>query len=74
VTRCAAGRFLFFGTSLVTLSLLVATPECRVPALGGSEHGFPPLSSAGRLFIKDAIIIGAAMVVMADRRTSRLKP
>jgi hypothetical protein len=51
VTRFAAGRFLFFGTSFVILSLLVETPECRVPALGGSEHGFSPLSGAGRLFI-----------------------
>jgi len=43
--------------SLVTLSFLVTTPECWVPALGSSEHGFPLLSGAGRLVIKDAIMM-----------------
>jgi hypothetical protein len=48
------GSFLVFGMSLVTLWFLVTTPECRVPALGSPEHGFPLLSGAGRLVIKDA--------------------
>ncbi len=62
----AAGSFLVFGMSLVTLSFLVTTPECWVPALGSAEHGFPLLSGAGRLVIKDAIMAGAALVTMAD--------
>lgn len=31
-----------------------------------STHGFPYLSGAGRLVIKDAIMMGAALVTMAD--------
>ena len=44
--------------SVVTLSFLVTTPECRVPDRGGPEHGFPLLSGAGRLVVKDAIMAG----------------
>jgi uncharacterized membrane protein YkgB len=62
----AVGSFLVFGMSLVTLSFLITTPECWVPALGSSEHGFPLLSGAGRLVVKDAIMAGAALVTMAD--------
>ena len=62
----AVGSFLVFVMSLVTLSLLVTTPECWVPDLGGPEHGFPLLAAPGRLVIKDAIIMGAALVTMAD--------
>jgi len=56
----AFGSFLVFGMSLVTLSFLVTTPECWVPSLGSPEHGFPLLSGAGRLVVKDAIMAGAA--------------
>ncbi|MDB5352405.1 MAG: ykgB [Planctomycetota bacterium] len=52
--------------SLTTLSFLVTTPECWVPPLGSPEHGFPMLSGTGRLVIKDIIMMGAAMVTMAD--------
>ena len=62
----ALGSFLVFGMSCVTLSFLVTTPECWVPALGSPEHGFPLLSGAGRLVVKDAIMAGAALVTMAD--------
>jgi uncharacterized membrane protein YkgB len=62
----AVGSFLVFVMSLVTLSFLVTTPETWVPALGSPEHGFPLLSGAGRLVIKDAIMMGAALVTMAD--------
>jgi reactive chlorine resistance protein C len=62
----AVGSFLVFFMSFVTLSFLITTPECWVPALGSSEHGFPLLSGAGRLVIKDAIMMGAALVTMAD--------
>lgn len=62
----ALGSFLVFGMSLVTLSFLITTPECWVPALGSPEHGYPLLSGAGRLVVKDAIMAGAALVTMAD--------
>jgi uncharacterized membrane protein YkgB len=52
--------------SFVTLSFLVTTPEAWVPALGDVNHGFPYLSGAGRLVIKDAIMMGAALITMAD--------
>ncbi len=60
------GSFLVFTMSFVTLSFLITTPECWVPNLGDSVHGFPYLSGAGRLVIKDAIMLGAALVTMAD--------
>jgi inner membrane protein ykgB len=62
----------FVGTGLVilmtfgTLSFLVTTPECWVPDLGSDEHGFPLLSGAGRLVIKDTAILAGAVVVLAD--------
>lgn len=49
-----------------TLSFLVTTPECWVPNLGGGEHGFPLLTGAGRLVIKDVAIIAGALVVISD--------
>jgi uncharacterized membrane protein YkgB len=52
--------------SLTTLSFLVTTPEAWVPPLGGTAHGFPFLSGAGRLVVKDFIMMGAALVTMAD--------
>ena len=60
------GSFLVFVMSFVTLSFLVTTPECWVPDRGDANHGFPYLSGAGRLVIKDAIMMGAALVTMAD--------
>lgn len=62
----AVGSFLVFIMSIVTLSFLITTPETWVPDLGGPHHGFPYLSGAGRLVIKDAIMMGAALVTMAD--------
>jgi uncharacterized membrane protein YkgB len=59
--------------SLVTLSFLVTTPACWVPPLGDVNHGFPFLSGAGRLVIKDAIMMGAALVVMADSAKAWLR-
>jgi uncharacterized membrane protein YkgB len=67
------GSFLVFGMSFVTLSFLITTPECWVPALGSSEHGFPLLSGAGRLVIKDAIMMGAALITMADSAKAHLR-
>jgi reactive chlorine resistance protein C len=47
-------------TPFVTLSFLVTTPEARVLALGGAQHGFPYLSGAGRLVIKDVALMAGA--------------
>src|SRR5262249_53342961 len=52
---------------------LITTPECWVPALGSPEHGFPLLSGAGRLVVKDAIMMGAALVTMADSAKAYLR-
>ena len=62
----AVGSFLLILMSLTTLSFLVTTPEAWVPALGASTHGFPYLSGAGRLIVKDTIMLGAAVVTLAD--------
>jgi uncharacterized membrane protein YkgB len=69
----AVGSFLVFLMSFVTLSFLVTTPECWVPALGDAQHGFPYLSGAGRLVLKDAIMMGAALVTMADSAKAYLR-
>ena len=62
----AVGSFLLTLMSLTTLSFLVTTPEAWVPALGDAHHGFPYLSGAGRLVVKDCIMLGAAILTMAD--------
>jgi uncharacterized membrane protein YkgB len=75
----AAGSFLLILMSLTTLSFLITTPEAWVPALGDSAHGFPFLSGTGRLVVKDAIMLGAAVTTMADsakaylQRSARVK-
>jgi reactive chlorine resistance protein C len=75
----ALGSFLVIGMSFVTLSFLVTTPENWVANLGDIHHGFPYLSARGRLVVKDAIMLGAAIVTMADSaraylaRTSRVR-
>src|SRR4051794_11620807 len=69
----AAGSFLVFVMSLVTLSFLITTPECWVQPLGSPEHGFPLLSVAGRLVVKDAIMAGAALGTMADSAKAYLR-
>lgn len=69
----AVGSLLIFGMSLVTLSFLVTTPEVWVPALGDKHHGFPYLSGRGRLVVKDVIMMGAAIVTMADSAKSYLR-
>lgn len=62
----ALGSALLVLMSLTTLSFLVTTPEAWVPALGDANHGFPYLSGAGRLIVKDCIMLGAAIVTLAD--------
>src|SRR5690554_244940 len=64
------GRLLNFGMSLVTLSFLITTPEVYVPNLGGDfptpQFGFPYLSGAGRLVLKDIIMMGAGLICASD--------
>lgn len=69
----ALGSFLVLIMSFVTLSFLITTPECWVPSLGDVNHGFPYLSGAGRLVIKDAIMMGAAVVTLADSARAYLR-
>ncbi|SKB65627.1 Uncharacterized membrane protein YkgB [Sphingobacterium nematocida] len=71
------GGILTFGMSLVTLSFLVTTPEVYVPNLGGDfatpHYGFPYLSGAGRLVLKDIIMLAAGLVVASDSAQRLLK-
>jgi reactive chlorine resistance protein C len=59
------GEALVIIMTLGTLSFLVTTPECWVPNLGSGEYGFPLLSGAGRLVIKDLTIISGALVLLS---------
>jgi len=69
----AIGSFLLVLMSLTTLSFLVTTPEAWVPALGDPHHGFPYLSGAGRLIVKDCIMLGAAVLTMSDAANTYLR-
>ena len=73
------GGLLTFGMSIVTLSFLITTPECWVPNLADGAtypheglpyftgaHGFPLLSAAGRLVIKDVIMSAGGLLVAAE--------
>ena len=62
----AFGSLLAFIMSLVTLSFLITTPETFVPPLGDVHHGFPYLSGAGRLVIKDVIMMGGSIATGAQ--------
>ena len=71
------GGLLTFGMSIVTLSFLITTPETWVPNLGGDmptpQHGFPYLSAAGRLVIKDIIMMAGGLLVATDAAQRYLK-
>jgi uncharacterized membrane protein YkgB len=69
----ALGSFLVVVMSFVTLSFLITTPESWVPPLGDAQHGFPYLSGRGRLVVKDAIMMGAALVTLADSAKAYLR-
>jgi uncharacterized membrane protein YkgB len=69
----AVGSFLLILMACTTLSFLVTTPEAWVPALGAPTHGFPYLSGAGRLVVKDVIMLGAAVVTLADSAKTYLQ-
>lgn len=67
------GGLLTFGMSIVTLTFLISTPEVYVPNIGGDfptpQHGFPYLSGAGRLVIKDVIMMAAGLICASDNAT-----
>lgn len=71
------GGLLTFGMSLVTLSFLITTPEAYVLALGGDmptpNHGFPYLSGAGRLVLKDIIMCAGGLIIASDSARRILK-
>jgi len=60
-------------TPFVTLSFLITTPDAWVPALGDAQHGFPYLSGAGRLVLKDVLLLTGAWLVMVDTARSLLQ-
>ncbi|MDE5451167.1 DUF417 family protein, partial [Elizabethkingia meningoseptica] len=68
---------LTFLMSLVTLSFLITTPEAYVPDLGGDlptpQFGFPYLSGAGRLVLKDVIMMAAGLVMASESARRILK-
>lgn len=68
-----AGGLLTTGMSIVTLSFLITTPEVWVPNLGGPDYGFPYLSGAGRLVLKDIIMLGAGLIIASDSAQRILK-
>jgi uncharacterized membrane protein YkgB len=61
----ALGSLLLIGMAFTTLSFLVTTPEAWVHS-ATAVNGFPFLAGAGRLVIKDLIMLGAAFVTLAD--------
>ena len=75
------GGLLTFGMSIVTLSFLITTPETWVPNLGNPalgitespNHGFPYLSGAGRLVLKDIIMSAAGLIVASNAARRLLK-
>lgn len=64
------GGLLTVGMSVVTLSFLITTPEVYVPNLGGDlptpQYGFPYLSGAGRLVLKDIIMMAGGLIIASD--------
>ena len=67
------GDLLAIVMTIGTLSFLITTPEVWVPNLGSGEFGFPLLSGAGRLVIKDTAILAGAVVLLSDSAQRILK-
>lgn len=67
------GATLAFATPFVTLSFLFTTPEAWVAALGDAQHGFPYLSGAGRLVLKDVAILAGAWLIIVDTARAFLR-
>jgi reactive chlorine resistance protein C len=61
----AVGSFLLILMAVTTLSFLVTIPEAWVSA-PGYARGFPCLALPGLLVVKDSIMLGAAVLTMAD--------
>ncbi|MCL8538464.1 DUF417 family protein [Chryseobacterium gallinarum] len=72
------GGMLTFLMSLVTLSFLITTPEAYVPKLDGDyptpQYGFPYLSGAGRLVLKDIIMMASGLVLFSDSLKKAVNP
>ena len=64
------GGLLTIVMSIVTLSFLMTTPEVFVGNHGGDmptpRYGFPYLSGAGRLVLKDIIMMGGGLAIASD--------
>lgn len=67
------GATLAFLTPVVTLSFLITTPEVWVPALGDTPNGFPWLSGAGRLAVKDVMLLAGGWLIMTDSAQALLE-
>lgn len=71
------GGMLTFGMSIITLSFLITTPEVYVPNLGGDyptpHFGFPYLSGAGRLVLKDIIMMAGGLLIASHSAAQILK-
>ncbi|QJB37785.1 YkgB family protein [Chitinophaga oryzae] len=67
------GSALVFIMSLGTLSFLITTPETWVPHLTDHHWGFPYLSGRGRMVLKDAVIMGGALITMSESAGIYLK-
>lgn len=67
------GGLLVMLMSFVTLSFLITTPEVYVTNLGGDypapQTGFPYLSGAGRLVLKDLIMFAGGLVIASNAAT-----
>ncbi|WP_139133650.1 DUF417 family protein, partial [Salmonella enterica] len=50
----------------------ITTPEVWVMPLGDAHYGFPYLSGAGRLVLKDTLMLAGAVMIMADSARSLL--
>lgn len=71
------GGLLTAGMAVVTLTFLITTPEVWVPNLDGDmptpDFGFPYLSGAGRLVIKDIIMMAGGLIVASDSAKKLLR-
>ncbi|VTR48541.1 DUF417 family protein [Sphingobacterium thalpophilum] len=71
------GGLLTIGMSITTLSFLISTPEVYIPNLGGDfptpNFGFPYLSGAGRLVLKDIIMLAGGLIIAANSARSILE-
>jgi uncharacterized membrane protein YkgB len=71
------GGLLTAGMAIVTLTFLITTPEVWVANLGGDmptpDFGFPYLSGAGRLVVKDIIMMAGGLIIASDNAKKLLK-